>query len=112
MPIPARQIYLADLEIDLRTQKARRGGQEIVLTRKEFILLELLALHVGKFVDRGTIAEYIWKDAGLGRSNQLEVLVRRLRRKLDDTFEPKLVHTRRGAGYALSHLSSEPRELA
>ena len=72
-----RTVRVADLEIDLAGRRAKRAGRTIELTAKEFALLECFALHPD------------------------EVLVRRLRRKLDDDFEPKLIHTMRGAGYRL-----------
>jgi two-component system copper resistance phosphate regulon response regulator CusR len=89
----------ADLEIDFRSRLVRRAGHEIPLTAKEFALLECLARHEGEVVDRATITAFVWDENHDPFTNVLEVLVRRLRRKLDDPFEPKLIHTLRGAGY-------------
>jgi two-component system copper resistance phosphate regulon response regulator CusR len=96
-----RVVRVADLEIDLASRRARRGGRTIELTAKEFALLECFALHPGEVLDRATITAHVWDDNHDPFTNVLEVLVRRLRRKLDDEFEPKLIHTMRGAGYRL-----------
>ncbi len=93
------QRTVADLEVDLRTRDVRRGGQKIELTAKEFELLEFFLRHAGAVVDRAAITAAVWDDNHDPFTNVLEVLVRRLRRKIDDDFEPKLIHTVRGAGY-------------
>lgn len=99
-PLPASaRIEIANLTIDLASREVRRGEQRILLTAKEFSLLEVLANHRGKLVDRATITAHVWDDNHDPFTNVLEVLVRRLRRKLDDGFDPKLIHTRRGQGY-------------
>jgi two-component system copper resistance phosphate regulon response regulator CusR len=96
-----RMVRVADLEIDLAARRAHRGGRPIELTAKEFALLECFALHPDEVLDRATITAHVWDDNHDPFTNVLEVLVRRLRRKLDDEFEPKLIHTMRGAGYRL-----------
>jgi DNA-binding response OmpR family regulator len=96
-----RMVHVADLEIDLAARRARRGGRAIELTAKEFALLECFALHPDEVLDRAAITAHVWDDNHDPFTNVLEVLVRRLRRKLDDDFEPKLIHTMRGAGYRL-----------
>ena len=96
-----RIVQVADLEIDLAGRRARRGGRTIELTAKEFALLECFALHPDEVIDRAMITAHVWDDNHDPFTNVLEVLVRRLRRKLDDDFEPKLIHTMRGAGYRL-----------
>lgn len=96
-----RSVQIADLEIDLRARRARRGGTVIELTAKEFALLECFALHPDVVLDRATITAHVWDDNHDPFTNVLEVLVRRLRRKIDDAYEPKLIHTMRGAGYRL-----------
>ena len=90
---------IADLEVDLASRRVRRGGQPIELTAKEFALLEFFVLHRGEVVDRAAITAHVWDDNHDPFTNVLEVLVRRLRRKIDDGFEPKLIQTLRGAGY-------------
>jgi two-component system copper resistance phosphate regulon response regulator CusR len=96
-----RIVRVADLEIDLAARRAQRGGRMIELTAKEFALLECFALHPDEVLDRAAITAHVWDDNHDPFTNVLEVLVRRLRRKLDDGFEPKLIHTMRGAGYRL-----------
>ncbi|HEY0674434.1 MAG TPA: response regulator transcription factor [Longimicrobiales bacterium] len=90
---------VADLEIDLRAREVRRAGEPILLTAKEWDLLQLLAEKEGAVVTRTEITERVWDENHDPFTNVLEVLVRRLRRKIDDGFEPKLIHTIRGAGY-------------
>jgi DNA-binding response OmpR family regulator len=94
-----REVRVADLEIDFATRRVSRAGRPIELTAKEFALLEFFALHVGEVVDRAAITAHVWDENHEPFTNVLEVLVRRLRRKVDDGFEPKLIHTFRGAGY-------------
>ena len=89
----------ADLEVDLSARRVRRGGRELSLSAKEFALLELFVSHPGKVLDRATITAHVWDDNHDPFANLLEVLVRRLRRKVDDGFEPKLITTLRGSGY-------------
>jgi two-component system copper resistance phosphate regulon response regulator CusR len=96
-----RVVQVADLEIDLGAHRARRGNRIIELTAKEFALLECFAQHPGVVLDRATITSHVWDDNHDPFTNVLEVLVRRLRRKIDDGFEPKLIHTLRGSGYRL-----------
>jgi DNA-binding response OmpR family regulator len=90
---------VADLEVDLAARTVHRGGKPIDLTAKEFTLLELFVRHPGRVLDRTTITAHVWDDNHDPFANLLEVLVRRLRRKIDDDFEPKLITTLRGAGY-------------
>jgi DNA-binding response OmpR family regulator len=92
-------VTVADLVVELSTRRVRRAGQEIELTAKEFTLLEFFVLHRGQVVDRAAITAHVWDDNHDPFTNVLEVLVRRLRRKIDDAFEPKLIQTLRGAGY-------------
>jgi two-component system copper resistance phosphate regulon response regulator CusR len=92
-------VRVADLEIDLASRRVVRAGRSIELTAKEFALLACFARHVGQVVDRATITAHVWDQNHDPFTNVLEVLVRRLRRKIDDGFQPKLIHTLRGAGY-------------
>ena len=94
-------LRVADLEMDVGSRLVRRAGRPIALTTKEFALLEFLLRHAGHVVDRGTITAHIWDDNHDPFANVLEVLVRRLRTKIDVGFEPKLLTTVRGAGYRL-----------
>ena len=92
-------VRIADLEVDLAARRVRRGGRPVSLTAKEFTLLELFVSRPGQVLDRVTITAHVWDDNHDPFANLLEVLVRRLRRKIDDGFEPKLITTQRGAGY-------------
>jgi two-component system, OmpR family, copper resistance phosphate regulon response regulator CusR len=102
-PTPLPDVMrVADLEVDLRSRRVTRGGHPIELTAKEFALLELFVRHRGEVVDREMITAHVWDENHDPFTNVLEVLVRRLRRKIDDPFSAKLIHTLRGAGYRLS----------
>jgi two-component system copper resistance phosphate regulon response regulator CusR len=94
-----RNVRIADLEVALDTRRVQRAGRPIELTAKEFALLEFFVLHRGEVVDRAAITAHVWDDNHDPFTNVLEVLVRRLRRKIDDGFELKLIQTLRGAGY-------------
>ena len=91
--------HIADLEVDLAARRVSRGGSPLTLSAKEFALLELFVTHPGQVLDRATITAHVWDDNHDPFTNVLEVLVRRLRRKIDDEFPVKLIQTVRGAGY-------------
>jgi two-component system copper resistance phosphate regulon response regulator CusR len=95
------QLRIDDLEIDLRRRKARRSGLTLDLTPKEFGVLALLARAQGEVVSRKEIIDQIWDINFTTATNILDVMVRRLRTKLDDPFEAKLIRTIRSVGYAL-----------
>lgn len=95
----AERVTVADLDVDLAARRVRRGRRAIELTAKEFTLLEFFLQHRDQVVDRASITAYVWDENHDPFTNVLEVLVRRLRRKIDDDFDPKLIHTLRGAGY-------------
>lgn len=94
-----RLCSFADLEVNLRTRAVRRSGRRIKLTAMEWRLLECFVRNAGTVIDRATITSYVWDDNHDPMSNMLEVLVSRLRRKIDDGFDPHLIRTLRGAGY-------------
>ena len=94
-------ITIADLEVDLGSRRVTRAGKPIELTAKEFALLEFFVLNHDQVVERAAITAHVWDDNHDPFTNVLEVLVRRLRRKIDDGFDRKLIHTLRGAGYVL-----------
>jgi two-component system copper resistance phosphate regulon response regulator CusR len=98
---------VADLVIDTHSRNVKRGGQSIQLTAKEYALLEYLARRAGALVTRAEIAEHVWDDSYDPFSNLIEVYIQRLRRKVDEGREPKLLRTRRGAGYALTVTEGE-----
>jgi two-component system copper resistance phosphate regulon response regulator CusR len=94
-------LRVADLEVDLASRRVSRAGLQVELTAKEFALLEFLVLHADQVVDRAAITAHVWDENHDPFTNVLEVLVRRLRKKIDDDFEPKLIQTLRGVGYRL-----------
>ena len=101
VPAQADQLQIADLVLDLARRKATRMGQRIVLTNKEFALLELLARRRGEVLPRSLIASQIWDMNFDSNTNVIDVAIRRLRAKMDEPYEPKLIHTVRGMGYTL-----------
>lgn len=94
-------LAVADLELDLMRRRATRAGQRIQLTAKEFALLELLMRHQGEVLPRSLIASQVWDMNFDSDTNVIDVAIRRLRAKIDDPFDPKLIHTVRGMGYML-----------
>jgi two-component system copper resistance phosphate regulon response regulator CusR len=98
---PLETLRVANLELDLLGMKARRAGRLLDLTPKEFALLSLLARHKGEVFSRELIARQIWGMRLGGDTNVIDVHVRRLRAKVDDPFEGRLVQTVRGVGYVL-----------
>jgi two-component system copper resistance phosphate regulon response regulator CusR len=95
------RIQIANLELDLARRRAMRDGQRINLTNKEFALLELLVRRRGEVLPRSLIASQIWDMNFDSDTNVIDVAIRRLRAKIDNDFEPKLIHTVRGMGYTL-----------
>jgi two-component system, OmpR family, copper resistance phosphate regulon response regulator CusR len=98
-------VRIGDLEIDRMSQQVKRDGQRIELTRKEYALLEYLATNPGRVFSRTMIVEHVWDQSFEGLNNIVDVYVRHLRRKVDDPFPTKLIHTVRGVGYSLGERS-------
>jgi two-component system, OmpR family, copper resistance phosphate regulon response regulator CusR len=96
-------LRVGDLEIDPVRHRATREGQRIDLTAKEFALLSLLTQRSGEVLSRTQIASLVWDIHFDSDSNVVEVAIRRLRAKVDDPFDVKLIHTVRGVGYVLEH---------
>jgi len=98
------QLQCADMEMDLIKRKLKRDGKEITLTLREFELLEYLLRHQDQIVSREMLATDVWKETNRATpiDNLLDVHIARLRRKIDDPFEVKLLHTVRGVGFILS----------
>lgn len=94
-------LALGDLELDIAKRRAVRAGQRITLTNKEFALLELLVRRQGEVLPRSLIASQVWDMNFDSDTNVIDVAIRRLRAKIDDPFEPKLIQTVRGMGYKL-----------
>lgn len=97
----ARVIEVADLEIDTAARRVRRGGREVVLSSREYAVLECLALHRGRVVTRDQLLAHAYAGDPEPESNVIEVFVGHLRRKIDRDEGPRLIHTRRGMGYVL-----------
>jgi two-component system, OmpR family, copper resistance phosphate regulon response regulator CusR len=97
----AEILTAADLEVDLLRRRVQRAGTRIDLTAKEFALLELLVRRQGEVLPRSLIASQVWDMNFDSDTNVIEVAVRRLRAKVDEPFEPKLIRTVRGMGYVL-----------
>jgi two-component system copper resistance phosphate regulon response regulator CusR len=98
---PATTLSAADLELDLVGRRVARSGRRIELTSKEFALLELLLRRQGEVLPRSLIASQVWDMNFDSDTNVVDVAVRRLRAKIDDEFEVKLIQTVRGMGYVL-----------
>jgi two-component system, OmpR family, copper resistance phosphate regulon response regulator CusR len=103
-PESAGVLIIAALEIDQIRRTVSREGRRIDLTAREFELLEYLARNYGRVVSREMLARDVWKESGRATplDNVIDVHVARLRRKMDDPFESKLLHTVRGVGFTLS----------
>ena len=98
-------LQLADLRLDLIRRRVERDGQRIDLTAKEFALLELLLRRQGEVLPKSLIASQVWDMNFDSDTNVIEVAIRRLRLKIDDNHEHKLIHTVRGMGYVLEERS-------
>ncbi len=98
---PSPVLRVADLEMNTATRKVTRAGRAITLTATEFALLEFLMRHAGEVVTRTMIIEHVWNDDAGHFSNVVDVYINYLRRKIDDGFETKLIHSVRGVGYVL-----------
>ncbi|OJY20773.1 heavy metal response regulator transcription factor [Pandoraea sp. 64-18] len=98
-------LLIADLEIDLIKRRVRRGQFRVELTAQEFSLLQLLAERQGEVLTRTFITSQIWDMNFDSDTNVVDVAVKRLRAKIDSTFENKLLHTVRGMGYVLEDRS-------
>jgi two-component system, OmpR family, copper resistance phosphate regulon response regulator CusR len=94
-------LRVADLELDVRSRRVTRDGVSIHLTAKEFALLHLLMRRQGEVLSRTVIAGQVWDMNFDSETNVVEVAIRRLRSKIDDSYPRKLIHTLRGVGYVL-----------
>ena len=94
-------LIVADLEMDIPKRKIQRAGKRILLSNKEFSLLELLLRREGEVLPRSLIASQVWDMNFDSDTNVIDVAIRRLRAKVDDDFTVKLIHTVRGMGYKL-----------
>jgi two-component system, OmpR family, response regulator len=99
-PEPA-ELRFGDIRLDLLSREVERAGQKLDLQPREFALLEYLMRHAGKVVSKTMIIEHVWGYDFDPMTNIVDVLVSRLRNKIDRDFDHKLIHTHRGVGYAL-----------
>lgn len=97
----SESLRVADLELDLMRRRVVRSGKRIDLTAKEFALLELLLRRQGEVLPRSLIASQVWDMNFDSDTNVIDVAIKRLRVKMDEGFERKLIHTVRGMGYVL-----------
>jgi two-component system copper resistance phosphate regulon response regulator CusR len=95
------QLHVADLVLDTGSREVRRGGRPIELTPKEYAVLEYLVRHRGRVMPRTLITEYAWDYHFDPGTNIVDVVITRLRKKIDQAREPKLIHTVRGVGYVV-----------
>jgi two-component system copper resistance phosphate regulon response regulator CusR len=95
------RIVVADFEIDLLSHRVARAGQPIELTKKEFSLVSLLAQRAGQVRSRTMLAEHVWDMNFDSNTHVVDVVIRRIRAKVDDPHPLKLIHTIRGVGYVL-----------
>ena len=100
-------LRMGDLVLDTATRQAFRQGRAIPLTTKEYTLLEYLMRHPHQVLTRTMIAEHVWNYDFDNATNVIDVHIRNLRRKIDDAFPTKLIHTVRGAGYRISDRQTE-----
>jgi DNA-binding response OmpR family regulator len=101
-PLTPPMIRIGPIALDTRARRAFRDGEGLTLTAREYALLEHLMLHADEVVGRGAIAEHVWDSPCEPMSNVIDVLIQRLRRKIDLPGHPSLIVTRRGEGYMLS----------
>lgn len=100
-PSKTSTLSFLDITLDTLSHEVRRGEREIILTSKEYVLLELLMRHPGQVLSRGMITEHMWNVDADHLSNVIDVYIRYLRRKLCEGGEPDVIHTIRGFGYQL-----------
>lgn len=94
-------LKVADLELNQLNHEAQRNGKKIVLTSKEYGLLEYFMLNEGQIISRWMISEHVWNEQFDSMTNVIDVHIRNLRTKIDNGFKKKLIHTIRGSGYIL-----------
>ena len=97
----SEHLSVGDLDIDVLGRKVVRAGVKVELTSQEFVLLHLLARRSGEVLSRTSIASHVWDVNFVTDTNVVDVAIRRLRAKLDEPFDTKLIHTVRGMGYVL-----------
>lgn len=99
-----KDLLIGTLAIHRQQRKVYRAGKRLDLSSQEYSLLELLARNAGNIVTRSRIAEELWEMSFGGDPNLVDAAIRRLRKKVDEAFPEKLIHTRRGVGYVLENV--------
>ncbi len=102
LAVDQNELSIADLKLDLRTRRAVRANQPIMLQPREFRLLEYLVRHQGQVVTRTMLLESVWDYYFDPQTNLFDVKISSMRRKIDQGFSPRLLHTLRGVGYMIS----------
>ena len=95
------ELVLGDLTVDLKSHMVSRAGHSIELSGKEYAMLEYLMRNQGRVLSREQIEQHVWSFDYEGGSNMVDVYIRYLRKKIDEGFSQKLIHTVRGAGYVM-----------
>jgi len=103
-------IEIGDLRVDTSAQTVNRAGRALVLTAREYALIEYLARNAGRVVSRSELTEHVWDERSDSYSNVIDVHINHLRQKIDRESDQPLIHTRRGAGYMLSAAPSDADE--
>lgn len=98
---PTDELVLSDLKMDVRSRIVTRAGRTVELSGKEFSMLEYLMRNQGRVLSREQIEQHVWDFDYEGGSNMVDVYIRYLRKKLDEGYDKKLIHTVRGAGYVM-----------
>ena len=106
-PLTPAVVRVGPIALDTRARRAFRDGEAIMLTAREYALLEHLVLHADEVVGRAAIAEHVWDSPCEPMSNVIDVLIQRLRRKIDVSGQPSLIVTRRGEGYMVTAASGD-----
>jgi DNA-binding response OmpR family regulator len=105
--VKSTKLQLADLQVDTSSHRVSRNGAPIELTSKEYAMLEYFIRNPDQVLTRTMISEHVWDDEFDSLSNIIDVYIRRLRRKIDEGYQPRLLHTIRGSGYLLGILPEE-----
>jgi DNA-binding response OmpR family regulator len=108
LPLKPAEIRFGHLRLDFRSRQVFLRNEVVTLTSREYALLEYLVIHAGQIVGRRAIAEHVWDESFDSMSNVIDVLIQRVRRKIDQPNGPSLIITSRGEGYTFSAPCSEP----
>ena len=103
-------LQVADLTMDTSSHRVTRAGSAVELTSKEYAMLEYFMRNPDQVLTRTIISEHVWDEAFDSLSNIIDVYIRRLRRKIDEGYQPRLLHTIRGSGYLLGILHEEAQQ--